>query len=500
MNKYIGITIGPIIKTLYMARKPRELWSASYMFSELMNRLITQIPEDVIFSSVVVKTNTNGIGLYSDRLFCKNFKGNIKDIIDNVRVEYSTEIGVYADYFKIYAVEIEVENDSDAIGILNKQLDCLELHNIAISDVAEKSVRDLIAKKDHSPLFNAAFGNGHFELKYETLAEIASAQLEQLDGERYKGTLKEAKKEENETGKDALIKSLKEAFPKRFQTPHKYICIVHADGDNVGSIINQLTDKELKHFSEKMMAYSLKSCQSIKKFQGFPIYAGGDDLLFIAPVVSNDKDGNTQTIFDLIKQIDEDFKNAKVPEITVTDKEGVTLTPSISYGISITYYKYPLYEALEMSRNLLFDVAKKTKGKNAIAWTLQKGSGSSMDSVFSKNNTDIYAAFGSLIKTINVNTDKNLISAVAHKIKASESLLKLFMGTKKQLVRLDAFFDKTLEYDDKKEDEKKYLDAVKELLIAVHSITNSIKKTIEITYAMLRTVKFIKGLEDDKDE
>jgi CRISPR-associated protein Cmr2 len=483
-----------------MARKPRELWSASYLFSELMSRLMEKIPEDVIFSSSVVNKNNEGIGLYSDRLFCKNFQGNIKTVIDEVRAGYSEEMGVDGDYFKIYAIEFKTDNDDDVVETLNRQLDYLELHNIAISDDAEKSVRDLIVKKDHSPLFNAAFGVSLWKLKYETLAEIASAQLKQLNEATYKNILKQSGDEENETGNDVLIKNLKEVFSEQFQTPHKYICIVHADGDNVGKIINQLKNEELKDFSKKMMKYSSDACKSIKEFQGFPIYAGGDDLLFIAPVISNDKNGNPQTIFDLIKRIDRDFENAGVTENTFSNKDGITLTPSISYGISITYYKYPLYEALEMSRNLLFDVAKNTNGKNAIAWTLQKGSGASMDSVFSKNDTvSIYAAFESLIKSINVNTG-NLVSAAAHKIKAGENLLALFMGTDQQSVRLDAFFEKTLEYNDKNDDEKAYLDAVKELLTALHPTTNNIKETIKIIYAMLRTAKFIKGLEDDKDE
>ena len=34
--KYSAINIGPIISTLGMARKPRELWAASFLFSHLM--------------------------------------------------------------------------------------------------------------------------------------------------------------------------------------------------------------------------------------------------------------------------------------------------------------------------------------------------------------------------------------------------------------------------------------------------------------------------------
>ncbi|MDR2511860.1 MAG: hypothetical protein LBC89_05325, partial [Bacteroidales bacterium] len=37
MNTYTAISIGPIYKTLTMARKPLEIWAASYLFSYLMD-------------------------------------------------------------------------------------------------------------------------------------------------------------------------------------------------------------------------------------------------------------------------------------------------------------------------------------------------------------------------------------------------------------------------------------------------------------------------------
>jgi CRISPR-associated protein Cmr2 len=515
-DKYLGLTIGPIIKTLSMARKPRELWSASYLFSGLMERLIVEIESKaIIISPGIVSKNTENhpklkmtVGLYPDRLFCKDVKFDLKETVNKILFEYANEHQVYADYFKVYATEIDAKNDGEAVKELNKRLDCLELHNIALSDEAEKSVRNLIVE-------NSLFNLKNHTIEIESLAEIASAQLEQIHSSEYKKLLKKAKDEEkNITGKDELIKSLAKSndFPE-FITPYKYICIVHADGDNVGAIVSTLQTGELTPFSNKLLKFGKSACSSIEKFQGFPVYAGGDDLLFIAPVVSNDEKGNLQTIFDLIKQIDKDFEEAEVPKTIGRDEETKKiLTPSLSYGISITYYKYPLYEALEMSRNLLVKVAKELKKKdksgketaekekNAIAWTLQKGSGSFVSGVFSKNNKGLHSAFESLIGSINEKTDRNLVSAVAHKIKANEGLLKLFMGKENQSVRLDAFFDKVLEYNTKKEDEQSYLKAVKELLIALHPITNEIKETIKITYAMLRTAKFIKGLEDDKDE
>jgi len=511
MNKYIGITIGPIIKTLSIARKPRELWSASFLFSGLMENLIVRISKEenvkiispgVIKDAASVEESKIVVGLYPDRIFCVSITfEQVRNIIRQVVFEYANNHKVYADYFKVYATEVDAENDGKAVKELNKQLDYLELHNRALLHEAEESVRKLVVS---NKLFELKNGSK----KFETLAEIATTQLEQLYPNEYRDVLIEARKDESVDEKDELVKNLSKKLEK-FITPHKYICVVHADGDNVGTIVGSLGTGKLTPFSENLLKFGKKACHSIEKFQGLPIYAGGDDLLFIAPVVSNDENGNTQTIFDLIKQIDNDFVNSGTTQTTLL-QDGKLLKPSLSYGITLTYYKYPLYETLEISRNLLFDVAKELKKKdekgkeekvkNAIAWTLQKGSGMAVSGCFSKGNEEIFKAFENLINSIDINTDKNLVSAVAHKLKANETLLSLFMGKENQNDRLDAFFEKILEYKDKRKKEKQYLDAVKEVLIALYKHSNDLIETIKCAYAMLRTAKFIKGLEDDKDE
>ncbi len=40
--KYIALTIGPIYKTLSSAKKTRELWGGSYIFSYIMKQIISE--------------------------------------------------------------------------------------------------------------------------------------------------------------------------------------------------------------------------------------------------------------------------------------------------------------------------------------------------------------------------------------------------------------------------------------------------------------------------
>ena len=517
MNKYLGLTIGPIIKTLTMARKPRELWSASYLFSHLMEMLINGIPDKENILSPATGVTDKSVGLFPDRLFYKSEQGidSFSKIIGKVKSEFAQELKIPQDYFNVYAIEIEAASDNEAIESLNRNLDFLELYQVAHNhkeqDVSEV-VRNLIFTRKDSKLFEVATLDKN-QLDVDTLAEIASSQLRTKTG--YDACVKASKIREENEGKDFIIKDLKETFPDDFITPHKYICVVHADGDNIGKAVISVNGDKLIALSQLLLNFGTAACNVIRTFQGMPVYAGGDDLLFISPVVSGEK-AEMQTIFDLIKVLDKTFKEEVTDKFEWKDKAGNKLNePSMSFGVSITYYKYPLYEALNMSRNLLFEKAKHVNGKNAIAWTLQKNSGSSVSGQFSKTTDEngepngVNEKFIALLNNINVTLDKNFVSAVPHKIKASQTLLGFCMEDSK---RLAAFFDSTLERNSKSHSEQDYLEAVEKLIpvlydslleanrqkgIKEHEI---IKDTVDNMYSILRTAKFIKGLEDDKDE
>ena len=159
-----------------------------------------------------------------------------------------------------------------------------------------------------------------------------------------------------------------------FLTPwkkHRYYAVIQADGDNIGRHICKegLSLKDISDFSEKCWRYSQEAAKKVRDFGGVPIYVGGDDLLAIVPV-ENDKE---QNVFWLLQELREEF-------------EGVfgkgESAPTLSFGVSIQYYKFPLYESLARARELLFGRAKNAAGKNAIALRLQKHSGQSLELVF----------------------------------------------------------------------------------------------------------------------
>ncbi|MBK9227476.1 MAG: hypothetical protein IPL67_10590 [Ignavibacteria bacterium] len=159
--------------------------------------------------------------------------------------------------------------------------------------------------------------------------------------------------------------------------------MVRADGDNMGSFVELLySQKEgsilLDKFSSKLNEYSYRAIQLVKSFGGVPVYAGGDDLLYFMPVSSRAGDnpfsGNT---FTLIDELDLLFKKVVLTETSINNviesnfNDANFRKPSISYGVSISYYKFPLNQALAEGNDLLFSEAKSGE-KDVVAFSVLK--------------------------------------------------------------------------------------------------------------------------------
>lgn len=502
--KYTAINIGPVVPTISMGRKPREIWAASYMFSFLMECIIKQLPPDSIISPATLKTDEKlGIGLYPDRLFIKG-EFAVNEVVKKALENFKNITGIDGSYANVMHVTIDVndsDKDTETIKRLNQLLDCTELYNRPVSDGARNEVLKLIQKKKDSPLFKQAFPketSDKFEIPY--LAEIATKRLETLNEsvwkelcDKYRG-----KDSNNDGDEDSFYQELKNDFKKTYNEDYfsfyKYICIVQADGDNMGKIVSSISADNVMNVSKALLDYGKQACEKIKEYGGLPIYAGGDDLLFIAPV-----QGNNNTIFGLIDGIDKLYAN--MVDKSIGEFRPNNLHTYLSYGLSISYYKYPLYEAFKDALDLLFTKAKQIDGKNAVSWQLRKHSGSGFKGEMSKN-VAIYNDFKNIM---NVSVEEKQISAIAHKLKNNENLLDILL--KKYLnennsddlkARLENFYKKTMEDTGDNE----YTALTRKLLFKLMCTADKkteIETILENMYGMLRTAKFIKG-EGDNDE
>jgi len=459
-NKYSAINIGPIIATLGMARKPRELWAASFLFSHLMKCIYGEAEKAgaKIISPAKPKEDKNKVGIYPDRIYLKG-EVDVKRVISEAVISFYYDLlgdkTLDLSYFNLMSTTCEADKESEAIATLNQQLDVLELCNYATDGDAAQTIYDIISEKKDSPLFNLADG------KY--IKEIKS--IEDIAGVQRKGQ-----------------QEIKE------KSHHRYFCVVQADGDNVGKTVSHpsLNDGEVLEISKELVQFGLDATKLIDEFGGLPIYAGGDDLLFIAPVVGK----NNKQIFQLLDNIENQaFKGVqdKVGKLGLKDKDGNLIKASLSFGVSITYYKYPLYEALESARNLLFGKAKGIRDKKAMAWSLRKHSGGTFEAAFSLKETELKTQFENLIAAT---TDKDTVSAIAHKLRQEEALVNIVLESN-SADRLDALFEKVLEFD---KDKASYFNAVKAIMPTLFKTIGK-KDYIQTLYGLLRTAKFIKGEE-----
>ena len=102
-KKYVGITIGPIIKTILNARETGQIWGSSYIFSYLMKIILEEIKSKEICENLLTpyfeeNVVIKGVGIFPDRAIfeaknIENLKTKLDEIIENIYCLLSEKIG-----------------------------------------------------------------------------------------------------------------------------------------------------------------------------------------------------------------------------------------------------------------------------------------------------------------------------------------------------------------------------------------------------------------------
>jgi CRISPR-associated protein Cmr2 len=386
---------------------------------------------------------------------------------------------------------------------------------------------DFFTKVNNRKNKRPSFLDDHFEIpdasdkiRVESLIEIATREL--IANTNYKKHLNllwddkdscdidEGQQGNKKTATDsvfleALIKECqdKDSDKNPFRSYHKYYCIIQGDGDKMGATLKEIsTDKKVQDFSYKLTNWAKKTYKAVKTYKGVPIYVGGDDLLCIVPVANG-----TKNVFDLINEIDQIFKS-----------EFTEAIPTLSFGLSITYYKYPLGEAIDNVYHLLKKA--KDEGGNRIAAQIIKHSGNEMVTVFDKTSDLYKQTLTDFLKVLN-NKDA-LSSGISYKLRDNVEVIKqigllpkritYFINhlTDSETELIERLTDSSKQTDEfnKLGDKEKFVHLVKETVARVYQQkTNEIinqnidlisEAAMKEIFSMLRIVKFVKGLDDDK--
>lgn len=430
--KYIALTIGPIYKTLKNAKKPKELFASSYIFSYIMREIIKDF-KNRDFITPYIKDNSifdenSKVGLFHDRFIFKSQDGDLEklevsiinvcqDVANNLNIEFHQ----VKDYLQINYFEKDISDNENPISKLSPYLDTQELFFQTSQD--ETFLTAMRRKKGDVDNFLT-------------------------------------------NGKD-IEDNLKEL------SHNDYYCVVHADGDNMSKAIENKDN--IEDVSKNLFEYCKISNKLIKEFGGQTIFAGGDDLLFFAPVLSKSKN---KTIFELCEEISKDFEKRF---------DGIS---TLSFGISINYVKYPLYESVENSRNLLFNKAKNIQ-KNNVAFNVTKHSGQSFETIIHKGNKELYENF--LIFTSNINGGKdidNFLHSIHHKIDTYKSTINLIAKSKN---KLQNFFDNYFNEQEHKQYSSFFTALIDFIYVIYNDETIKINHKLDLVYATLRFIKFVQG-------
>lgn len=514
--KYTALTIGPIKKSLGLAHRTKELWAASYFFSYLMQKVVEGITDKeaivlpyhskdaLMEENIIDKEKIKTAGIFPDRLILQSEQGMYDDLKRVVDEALLTTVEVFniknylievKRYLTTYIVEFDnsylKDNDNFVFRANNYLANC-ELKSSYFPE-GEGFFLGMLAKIESAPVYKEIFKN---KTQFPSIIEIATRELN-IQGIN----LSDPDEEEENIWKEVEAK-----YGDNLKTSHKYIAIVQADGDNVGKIIKQVASSgdsdEILKFSKDLSTFSLKAAKVIADYQGTPIYIGGDDLLFFAPVRNNNVN-----IFSLIGQIDKAF------EETISEKYAQH-KPSMSYGISITYHKFPMHEALSAAQKLLFGEAKGNHFKNTIAFKVLKHSGQVFGATMYKPLRHEFE--GMLIKKDGLDQNSLIYNLEKHK-----TILKEVIGNKESLHN---FFENFYNEQDHK-DANESIGLLEDLLFCTHQEIKAydekeiedrkrnnrylkpeteeettdrlFNKTLNQVYAQLRLVKFLNRKYND---
>lgn len=487
MSKYISVTIGPITRVIAMAQKTRGMWAASYLFSYVAKEIIRPF-KDRLFLLPFVSTEMfthkfKGAGVFPDRFIFEakdNDFDDLKNGIENVFSKLASNIGTTDNdnvedvknflkhTFKVYFVEKERSNIDERTFIeeCESTLALLEEQDTFVPSVADGM--DYLSNFINGKIKNMKF-----------LMDDAGI------GERFKSIVEISS--ENDT-----LSSYKEdvEFSHAYE---RYMAVVYADGDSLTEALKKTKTSDL---SKALFEFNKKAIEQITEFEGQAVFVGGDDLFFFAPIFHKEK-----SIFTLLQSINDLF----VDELGEKNISG----PTLSFGVSVTYYKYPMSEAVDLSDELLKIAKGKQplknsrfnesvfKKKNNLIFSVQKHSGQTRAALLHKGYAKTVALFNSMVDKYarcSNNTDEHMVlSSVMHNLREHEPILA------------NAVCDKNLlkNYFDNNYNESGHL-KFKDLMSELADLLNvayveyqDAYSALDLTYALLQFIHLINSKRDE---
>ena len=218
-----------------------------------------------------------------------------------------------------------------------------------------------------------------------------------------------------------------------------------------------------------------------------------------------------KNIFSLLKNLDQLFRDG------FNDFEAEVEKPTLTFGVSIAYYKFPLYESLNQSLRLLHVVGKKgglksdekdprTKKpmivKNNIVFRLLKHSGSNFNGIIHLNANEEYSVLDDFISLLamGIHAPRQALRSIIYRIPQNEALLSEIAKDRTALENwVGNSFDETPH-----QDRAAYIQEVTDLIYKVYTHhhrypieldEDSFAHPDRVVYSLLKTIAFLTSNE-----
>ncbi len=482
-NTYIGLTIGPIFDTLNLASTPAALWAGSYMFSTLTKTICEQlvtkydIPKENIISPYYdpdepLLNKKDGVGLFHDRIIFRVDETHpfSEDKISSLRTDaikiIADKFMVSKDYLNEYIMVsgCRFESDNAILGSAVR-LDSLELAKPYVCEDKSNALLSMLVND----------GSEHANEQIKKLPIV-----EELDNWQLLNNKKAIRSLPDIASRDV---------PEKEQTMKKqtYYAIVRSDGDRMGSILQKLSsDEEVRKYSKTCLQFCSQIAEIVSDYGGITIYSGGDDLLALLPLESPSYK-EAPDLFAFLKKANIVFGDFFRSLFTaLNNDQGKVLfdlekdLPTLSFGVSVCYHKFPLYEALADSGYLLFGIAKNREKdperRNCTAIRFQKHAGQSEGLLIQNTALDSLIDLKQKIDA-GVTDDSTVFLSALHKL----SLFDTFYAAAENNTDVDNLFNNFFDADS-------------------HSENAFLKKVLPGAFNELRVSKEIDLLPDYRTE
>lgn len=556
-----ALTIGPVFKTLKLAGQTRELWGASMLFSYVMGSIVETARANAMVDNIEIvlpeapdspkNPSHIGTGIVSDRFIFKTAGDNgldlmkkyVTEALQKVGEEVGTDVNGFAAFLKRYVNTYSVTavpdrsagQQENSVKTVSALLNTLEAMEFTISAADYKILDTFLSKVPGIKTFAKFFPTD--EKGFDTIPLIAFAEIRNNQSRRsfYNKLISDANIQESMTRaqKNRLIRELdvvktwKENYPKEdFPSSHKYICIINADGDAIGTLLSEVPEAALPALSKALSNFGRMAESLINEYGGLPVYIGGDDLFFFAPYrnvnssaqnTSTDVKGDCNNIFLLLDELNRQLV-LSIKQFCIDNHLKTSLDDKhigLTFGLSVTYHKFPMDEAIEISRNLMRvgkriewnktvmvnNVVRNIKIKNNLKVSLMLHSGTFFTATFNldKDRREPFRALLQLLDQYITKKEDVDLKSVIDTLLRNGTILKLLLSEKNAKQRISNFFKNNF---DEEEHQKfnEFFETVTDCLMAAKD--NAVKLgysddwVLDQTYDALRLARFVNQTDD----